>query len=337
MDNGFLKSSWARLCLLILAAVPMLALATAGTAFARFQAVLAEGGTTDIFGDTGHIVIGGIIDTTGTTAVTVRSLNLTIAYQDNFIGEASPLNSFICTLTNPTDLVISGGPPVQAMSLTISATGDTCFQTLFPTVTFITNVGKSLTFRAYTLGSQTRFKSTGSTLVDHSGDVVGNVAIEGSFEPAGAGSPQATGTRLMTAFGGAVDTDDSAHPSGHMAMAGTITLNPLKKGVTTGTAKALDATIDFEDFAFLKHLLCHLIIPGEVSYTLVKGVGTLTLTVGSASECTGVDNTGKKLVFALYVFGATGRIVSTSSTLLDTDLALITPAIAGEFSTAGGS
>ncbi len=336
MDNEFLKGTLARLCLPILAAVLTLALTTARPAFARSQAILAEGGTTDSFGDTGHIVIGGLIVTKGDTT---SSLHITIAYEDNFIGEGSPLNSFICTLTNPADLVISGGPPVQSATLTISAAGDTCFQTLFPLVTF-SNVGRSLSFRAYTIGSHTHFKSTGSTLKDHFGDIVGNVAILGELEPAGSGSDQASGDRFITGFGGAVDTDDSGSPSGHMAMAGLIHLNPLKKGETTGTTKALDVTIDYEDFSGSQHLACHLTSPGDVSYTLgavTKGVGTLTITVSSVGECN-VDNTGKKMVFALYVGGSTGRIVSTFSTLVDSDLDVINaPAVAGEFSTAGGS
>ena len=297
---------------------------------------MAEGGTKDNAGENGHIVIGGLIVTRGDTTT---SLHITIAYEDNFTGEVAPFNSFICTLTNPADLVFSGGPPVQAATITISATGDTCFRTIDHTFTF-SNVGKSLSFRSYTVGSRTFFKSTGSTLRDAfnlaTGDTIGNVAILGEVEPSGFGSNQAGGNRFITAFGGAVDTDDANRPSGHMAMAGLIQLNPLKKGETTGTAKALDLTLDYEDFDFGEHLACHLLIPGDVSYTLVKGVGTLTLTVGSAGECDHT-NTGKSITFALYVGGSTGRIVSTSSTLIDSDGEVITPAIAGEFSTPGGS
>jgi hypothetical protein len=335
VDKGFIKRSPLRFCLLILAPVLALALTTAGTAFARSFAILAEGGTTVTTGsegDTGHIVIGGLVNINGTTT---KSLQITIAYQDNFVDEGSPLTSFICRLTNPADLAFSGGLPVQAATLTISA-GDTCFRTIDPTFTF-SNVGKSLSFRSYTKGSQTRFKSTSSTLVNGEGSVVGNVAILGELEPSGFGSPQAGGERFITGSGGAVDTDDSGSPSGHMAMAGLIQLNPLKKGVTIGSAKAVDVTIDYEDFFFGQHLACHLIIPGDVSYTLSKGVGTLTLTVGNAGECD-TTNTGKFIKFDLYVGGSTGRIVSTSATLVDSDGEPIdAPAIAGEFSTPGGS
>jgi len=313
-----------------------LALTTARTASARNLSVLAEGGTTDSEGDTGHLVIGGLINTTSNST---KTLHITIAYEDNFIDESTPSNSFICNLTNPADLVFSGGLPVQAAVLTISA-GDTCFRTIDPTFTF-SNVGKSLSFRSYTIGGQTRFKSTSSTLLNAGGDTVGIVAILGELEPSGnILSNQATGDRFITGFGGAVDTDDTGADggaSGHMAMAGLIQLNPLKKGVTTGTAKALDVTIDYQDFFFDQHLACHLINPADVSYTLVKGVGTLTLTVGSAGECD-TTNTGNFIKFALYAGGSTGRIVSTSSTLIDNDLDVIdSPAIAGEFSTPGGS
>jgi hypothetical protein len=320
------------------ALVLALALTTAGTARAALSGphvIEIEGGTTDVFGDTGNMAVGGLVEASGTT---IKKLNITIASQDNFIGTASPTQSFICTLTNPADLVISGGAPTVSVTLTVSATGDTCFRTITPLVTF-SNIGNALTFRGYIIGNKMALKSTGSTLKDPFADTVGNVALSGEIDPSSAGSNQATGQRLIEAGGGAVDRDDSGKPSGHMAMAGFIELNPLKKGVTTGTAKALDLTLDYQDPSFGDHLACHLTIPGDVSYTLVKGVGTLTFTVGSASECPLADNTGKKIVFALYVGGAKGRIVSTFSTLIDNDGAtdiIGGVAVVGEFSTAGG-
>ena len=340
MDNEFLKRSSVRFWLLILAPVLALVLTTAGTARAQFggsHLIEIEGGTTDFAGETGHMAIGGLIKTRGNGTVT--ALNITIAYEDNFApGVLLSSESFICTLTNPADLVISGGVPVVSVSLTVSATGDTCFETLVPATTF-SNVGKALTFRGYIIGNKMALKSTGSTLIDKFGDIVGNVALSGELDPSGGGSDQASGDRLIEAGGGAVDFDDAGFPSGHIALAGLIRLNPLRRGVTTGTARTLDLTLDYEDHVFGDHLACHLTTPGDVSYTLVKGVGTLTLTVGSASECTGVDNTGKTIVFALYVGGSKGRIVSTSSTLLDSGLdfdRIGELAVVGEFSTAGG-
>jgi len=340
VDKGFIKRSPVRFCLLILAPVLALALTTARAAFAGPQVVFAEGGTTDSDGDTGHIVIGGLIVTSGGTT---KSLNITIAYEDNFIDTATPTASFICTLTNPADLAFSGGLPVQAAVLTISGTGDTCFRTIDPAFTF-SNVGHALTFRSYTVGGKTRFASTSSTLLNGNLELVDNVAIAGELEASGGPSNQAGGNRFISGFGGAVDADDSGSAggvSGHIAIAGLITLNPLKKGVTTGTAKAVDVTIDYQDFfpgpPAQQRLTCHLLIPGDVSYTLVKGVGTLTLTVGSAGECD-TSNIGKLIKFALYVGGSSGRIVSTSSTLIDNDLdAIEAPAVVGEFSTGGGT
>ena len=340
MDNECLKRSSVRFCLLMLAAVLALALTTSRTAFAGPAMIEALGGTTDSDSDNGNIVIGGLVVIKGTT---VSSLNITIAYEDNFVDTATPTSSFICTLTNPADFVFSGGLPVQAATITISATGDKCFQTINPTVTF-SNATHSLTFRSYTIGGRTRFKSTSSTLVNGDGETIGNVAIAGEVEPSGSGSTQATGVRMISGFGGAVDTDDSGSlsvprgQSGHIALAGLITLNPLKKGATTGTAKAVDVTLDYQDFFFTQSLACHLITPADVTYTLVKGVGTLTITVGSSGECPAISNTGNFIKFALYVGGSSGRIVSTSSTLVDSDgEAIVAPAVVGEFSTSGGS
>jgi hypothetical protein len=313
-------------------------LSTAGTARAISgitgpHLIEIEGGTTDSAGETGHMVVGGLFRISGDT---VRELNITIAYEDSFAPGLATSESFICKLTTPTDLVISGGAPTVSVTITVAAT-DTCFKTLFPTV-LVPNSGNALTFRGYTIGNRMVLKSTISTLKD-AVDLVGNVALSGEILPSGAGSNQATGDRLLEAGGGAVDFDDAASPSGHIALAGFIRLNPLRRGATTGTARTLDLTLDFEDHVFTDHLLCHLTIPGDVSYTLVKGVGTLTFTVGSASECN-VDNftgTPKEIVFMLYVGGSRGVIVSTSSTLLDFDLSRIgEPAVVGEFSAPGG-
>jgi hypothetical protein len=329
VNKVFIKRSPVRFCLLILAPVLVLAFTAAGTARASSHLLEIEGGTTDNFSDTGHMAVSGIVNTSGTT---VKELNITIAYEDNF----AIIDGFICTLTNPADLVISGGAPVESVTLTISATGDTCFRTTTP-ATPVPNVANSLNFRGYIIGNKITLASTGSTLKDGQGDIVSNVALSGEVDPSGSGSTQATGDRLIEAGGGALDLDDFGSPSGHIALAGLIRLNPLTHGATIGTARTLDVTIDYEDHSAADHLACHLTTPGDVSYTLVKGVGTLTLTVGSAGECTGVNNTGKNIVFALYVGGAKGRIVSKSSTLVDFDLDRIEFVTAvGEFSTAGG-
>src|SRR6266851_2173949 len=267
VDKVFVKRSRVRFCLLILAPVLALALTTAGNARAGSDVLEIEGGATDVFGDTGHMAVSGLVKTSGTT---VKELNITIAYQDNF----SINDGFICKLISPADLVISGGAPVQSATITVN-TGDTCFRTTNPAFTF-SNVGNALTFRAYIIGNKITLASTGSTLKDGIGDTISNVALSGEVDPSGAGSNQATGDRLIEAGGGALDLDDFGSPSGHMAMAGLIRLNPLGRGVTTGTAKTLDVTIDYEDHVAADKLSCHLTIPGDVSYTLVKGVGTLT-------------------------------------------------------------
>jgi hypothetical protein len=338
VNKGFTKRSPVRFCLLILAPVLALALTTAGTAraFSGPHLIEIQGGTTDSAGEVGNLAVSGLFDIRGNG--TVKTLNITIAYEDNHAPGLATSESFICKLTNVADLVISGGAPVVSVALTVSASGDTCFKTLFPLV-LVSNAGKGLTFRGYILGNKMALKSTGSTLTDSFPDNVVNVALSGEIDPSGAGSNQATGDRLIEAGGGAVDFDDAGFPNGHIALAGLIRLNPLRRGVATGTAATLDLTLDYEDHIVGDHLTCHLTLPGDVSYTLVKGVGTLTLTVGNASECIGVDNTGKDIVFALYVGGAKGRVVSTSSTLLDIEAGtdrIGELAVVGEFSTAGG-
>jgi hypothetical protein len=346
VDEGFLKRSRVRFYLLILAPVLALVLTTAGTARAVSgingpHLIEIEGGATDSFGtgESGHLVVGGLVTATSTEFKT--PFNITIAFQDNAVTSA---DAFICKLTNPADLVISGGAPTVSVTLTVSATGDTCFETAVPAATF-SNVGKALTFRGYIFGNKMVLKSTGSTLKDSFGDLVGNVALSGEILPSGGGSNQAGGDRMIEGGGGAVDFDDDGFPSGHIALAGFVRLNPLTRGATTGTARTFDLTLDYEDHAFADHLACHFTTPGDVSYTLSKGVGTLTITVGTASECT-PDNftvTPKKIVFMLYVGGSRGVIVSTSSTLFDSDSTatsitdgFLVPAVIGEFSAPGG-
>jgi hypothetical protein len=294
---------------------------------------MAEGGTTDTHGDTGHMVLGGLINTKSDG--TAKTLNVTISYDDNVGVVGVNTDGFVCVLTNPSDFTPQGGGNA---TLTVSAAiGDKCFQMNAPLNTF-SNVGNSLIFKGYNIGGKIRFVVTQSTLKDFFGDLVGNVAIAGEADPSGGGSNQAGGNRLFIADGGAVDTDDHGSPSGHMAIAALIALNSIKKNVATATAKSLDMRLEYQDFISSQHLSCHLTNPSDLVYALDKGVGLLTITVSAGDVCVGNTNIGNSITFALYVGGSKGRVVSTGSSLVDSDGDTIGDvAVVGQFSTGGGS
>lgn len=314
-------------------AVLVPAFALAGVAVASAQVagpkiLSARGGTTDNNGDDGHIAMGGlaVLDNSGGA----KSLNFTIAYLDNPNTSGSTGDDFVCEVTTPSDLSYSISKGVGTLTLTLSKT-DPCYKTVNPSLAFY-NTGKSISFQVYALGSKLRMVSTQSSLVDGEGDTIDNLAVSGEMNPSGSGSSQATGVRFVSGEGGAVESDDRF--VGHIALAGLIALSPMKKKVTTGTAKSLDLTLTYEDTDSTNQS-CHLTDPNDVSYTLNKGVGTLTLTVGTHDTCT-VANSGKSLNFDLYAAGASGRLVSTGGTLVDASGDTIIPAVGASFSTAGG-
>ena len=304
---------WSVVC----ASALLLAFTTAKTAQAANRLIEAEGGTTDSNGETGHMVIAGGITVTGDNVV--RSLAIQISYQD------SNSDGFVCVLLNSGDLVIGGGKA----TLTVTG-GDVC--TVNSDGDIFSNLGNSITFKFYSLGSRAVIVSTNSTLVDASLENITNVAISGELDNSGSGSDQATGPRLIEAGGGAVDGDDDV--SGHMAIAGSIQLNSVKKG-EIGTAKALDLQIEYEDFSFGEHMSCHLIFPTDVSFTLKKGLGVLKLTVSAGDACTngGHSNTGNHITFDFVVSGSRARLISTESTLVGDEGSRIRDvAVVGEMS-----
>ena len=306
----YLKRSMAWSVACASALVLAFALATVGTARAGNFVIMAEGGTTDTDGnpgDAGHVAVGGIITLKADNIA--KSLDITISYED------SNFDAFVCHLTTPSDFAVSSG----TATLTVSASDPKCFQMGDPVDTF-SNAGNSITLKGVTIGSRTRFVVTSSTLVDFNHDTIDNVAVAGEVDPSGAGSDQAGGNRLIIGSGGAVDFDDSGH-SGHMALAGAIALQPIRKKEKHAEAKALDLRIEYQDFFETQHMSCHLTTPSDVSYSLDKGVGTITFTVSASDSCTnnGHSNTGNSITFTLYAAGAKGRIVSTDSTLVNND------------------
>ena len=290
--------------LVVCASALLLAFTTARTAQAANRLIEAEGGTTEaVHGDTGHMAIAGGITVTGDNVV--KGLAIAISYQDNLT------EGFVCLLSDPGDLVIGGGKA----TLTVSG-GDVCTDNSDGDI--FSNTGNSITFKFKSLGSRAVIVSTASTLKDANGHTINNVAISGELDNSGSGSNQATGPRLIEAGGGAVDGDDDV--SGHMAIAGSIQLNSVKKG-EVGTAKALDLQIEYEDFFFGQHMSCHLTFPTDASFTVKKGVGLITFTVSAGDACTnnGHSNTGNHITFAFVVSGSKARLISTESTLVDSD------------------
>ncbi len=327
-----------RITIELILTIPVMALAGAGIARAGVagpKIVTAQGGVIDYNGDTGHIAIGGLAVLNNKGGAT--SLNLTIAYHDNYGDSGILVDNVICAVTTPTDLSYSITNGVGTATLTLSSS-DTCFETVNPLNT-VSNSGNSITFNVYALGSKLLMVGTGSsTLRDGAGDTLDNMAIAGEIDAASAGSAQASGVRFVSGEGGMVDSTDGS--AGHMALGGLMQLTPVSKKVTTGTAKSLDVTLSFEDPDPSGNLTCQFTDPTDVSYALTKGVGSLILTVGSGDTCTQggspVTETGKWISFNLYAAGASGRLVTTGSTLVNSSGHQLIPAAAASFSTAGG-
>lgn len=313
----------------LLVVVPFLALGIVGTARAGIagpKILTAQGGTTDGNGDTGHIVMGGLVVLNNHGGA--KSLDLTIAYLDNPTLSTFTADDFSCSVTNPSDLTYSDSKGIGTVTLTLSSS-DTCTGTVNSST--FSNSGNSISFNVYSQGSKMSMISTGGTLDDGESDTIDAGAISGEMKPSGAGSSQASGMRLVSGGGGAVDS--AAKYDGHMALAGWINLTRVTKKVTTGTAKSLDLTVVAED-QDSNTLSCDFTDPADVAYTLQKGVGTLTLTVGPNDSCS-VPNVGNSISFNLYAGGARGSIVTTGSTLLDSNGDDVIPAAVATFSNVG--
>jgi hypothetical protein len=131
-----------------------------------------------------------------------------------------------------------------------------------------------------------------------------------------------TGRHLISAAGAIRET--TAAESGTISLSGLIDFNK------SNGASAVDVTIDLVDSGG-DNIACVLSTPADVAYTLSKeGIGTLTLTVGSADTCT-AGNTGKAIVFNFVVLSNTGRITATSINLVDSMSDLV------DLTTASGS
>lgn len=96
---------------------------------------------------------------------------------------------------------------------------------------------------------------------------------------------------------------------------GTISLSGLIDFDKSGGASSVDVTIALVDSGG-DSISCVLSTSADVTYSLTKGIGTLTLTVGENDTCT-TGNTGKAIVFNFVVLSNTGRITATSINLVD--------------------
>ena len=160
----------------------------------------------------------------------------------------------------------------------------------------------------------------------------GLILFVGGTANANGSYPQLSGAHLISAEGGSIDNDQAAVPlgdPGSIGLAGLINFNSY------GGASSVNVTITYEDrtvdptFGAEDGFTCVLTNPDDVSYSLSKGIGTLTLTVSSYDTCpqttTGDpfnSNTGKRINFNLYVatnaqFQTSGRIEVVSMSLVD--------------------
>jgi hypothetical protein len=309
---------------LLLAAV-LLPFGTATMAHAAISGpkiLSAAGGTIDTAGDPGYLVLGGFVTLNDHGGA--RSLDVTITYEDQY-----PEDAFTCTLTTPSDLTYSISKGIGTLTLTVGS-GEVC-----NAYALYDNLGNGITFQIYAVGSKVKMVSTGSTLNDSNDDTVDPFGVSGAMAASGTGGRQAQGKRLLVGSGDAVDANLSSNANlGYMALAGKLLLNSLQPNETSESAKHLDVTLSFGD-TDSDTLSCRFTDPADVSYSLKKGVGTLTLTVG-AGECS-TANDGNSISFNLYAAGAKGLIVSTGSTLVDSNGDTIVPAVVADFSSPGGS
>jgi len=304
----------------ILPAVALMSMGVAHAQMAGPKLISAFGGIDEASeGEGGHLVIAGSTVLTNQGGAT--ALNVTIGIQDSDNEDEGTT----CSLTQPGDLSYSfpnGLNSAGTMTLTVNAL-DSCWETNDPSYS-VGNTGNSVTFTLYARNGSGSMVGTATTLQNEGGDTLGSpVAVAGTVQAASGGQLNVlSGSHLFNAVGGT--TDDSGE-SGHMGIAGLAVLN------TGGGANGLDVTLSYQD-SNDEGLACELTNPADLSYSLTKGVGTLTLTVSSADSATCAMGTGNSITFNLYAVGGQARIISTSSSLQDNYPDIIDdPAVVGTF------
>jgi hypothetical protein len=141
-----------------------------------------------------------------------------------------------------------------------------------------------------------------------------------------ASSRTLVGPRLIATYGGSTDTNND---EGHLNIAGLINFNGH------GGASSLNVTIVYNERYDDDDFTCRLSAPSDLSFNLgPNGVGTLTLAIGPNDSCFSpalkqfavpeLKRFIPTITFRLFALpsdpqSASGRLISTSSTLVDND------------------
>ncbi len=265
------------------------------------------GGANDGSGENGHMALAGSMMLTPKGGA--KAVNVTVVYQDS----KNDADGFVCTFTDPSDVAYSfpnGLNSVGTLTLTLAADDPPCFEMTNPKATG-KETGGSVTFVVYRQPGAFALLGDKSTLIDADSDTVSSLALSGTLTPA-ASIPKNRlgGIALFNALGGTTDTSSLHSDSGHLALAGRAALTPK------GAAKSLDLTLSYID-SDNDNFVCELTDPTDLSYSISKGVGSLTLKVGANDSATCPNSVGESITFTLYSAGAQTRLIATSSSLAD--------------------
>lgn len=241
-----------------------------------------------------------------TTRGGARTVNVTVTYQDS----SNDTDGVGCTFTDPSDVSYSfpnGLDAAGQLKLTLAKDDPPCYEMANPGNTG-QETGHSVTFTIYRRPGAFSLVGVGTTIGDTDDPSIDSpVAVSGTLTPvAGIPAHRLVGVHLFNALGG---TTDTAPDGGHMALGGRATLN------AKGGANALDLTLSYVD-SQADNFTCELTNPADLSYSVSKGVGALTLTV-SDSDSSCPAEAGKSISFNFYSVGGQTRLIATSSSLTD--------------------
>ncbi len=288
---------------------------TVGTGVAHAQLagprlLQAFGGAVDttapVAREDGHMALAGSMNLTSTGGAT--AINATVVYQDS----AYDADGFVCPFTQPGDVSYSfpnGLDAAGTLTLTVSANDPDCFQ--MSTGIPGSEAGNSVTFAIYASNGSASLVGVSTTFKDSDNDtILSPVAVSGTLTKTDEDLGNVlSGRRLFNALGG---TTDKVGDSGHIALGG------LAKLDAKGVVKTLDVTLSYVD-SVSGGFACELTTPTDLSYSLSKGVGTLTLTVSATDTSCTPAVIGSSITFNLYSagMGTPARIIATSSSLKD--------------------
>jgi hypothetical protein len=234
-------------------------------------------------------------------------------------SEISPPNNngTVCTFTDPSDVSYSfpnGLDSAGTLTLTLAADDPDCYEMADLNNTR-NEAGASITFAIYRVPGVFSLVGLETNLVN-----INNIPFSPPIPVSGVmssvvGFPvnRLIGVKLFNAIGGTSGVTfpiPGPPPNGHIALAGRATLDGK------GGAKALDLTLNY--FGSEGTMTCQLTNPSDLSYTVSKGVGTLTLEPSASDSNCMPNEAGKSITFALYAVGRQTRLIATSSSLVDT-------------------